>query len=316
MQRLHARCEIALRTKDSADKKAVMIGGSAVAGGYAGPAQDAPPASSAIRTSPSRTWRCSATSTTSSSPTACCIGATAWMMRHVRPCASCGRADGSSIPTTLLDFAPERRPIGAAVLGVLGWSAVSSSRIEPRRRVGTSGRTMPWSPGSSAERPRSRRHSRRRVATRKRQTAAITRFKPRPAKFGVAAMMRNEAPYLLEWIALLPAARLRADHDLRQPEQRCLGPDTPSAARPGGIINAIYWNDRPRKQAEPTNNAVRRLRPFVEWCLFADLDEFLLLDPDLTLDDLLPKEPGHQRPSPFRGACIGSAGHAQSLHRR
>jgi hypothetical protein len=29
----------------------------------------------------------------------------------------------------------------------------------------------------------------------------------------------------------------------------------------------------------------------VEWCLFADLDEFLMLDPGLSLEDILPREP-------------------------
>ena len=33
------------------------------------------------------------------------------------------------------------------------------------------------------------------------------------------------------------------------------------------------------------------MRPFVEWCLFADLDEFLVLDPGLTLEDILPATP-------------------------
>src|SRR5262249_54002744 len=51
------------------------------------------------------------------------------------------------------------------------------------------------------------------------------------------------------------------------------------------------WRDRPNKQNRAYNHAARRLRPFVEWCLFIDLDEFLVLDPGVSLDDILPKDP-------------------------
>ena len=53
-----------------------------------------------------------------------------------------------------------------------------------------------------------------------------------------------------------------------------------------GIINAKFWTDRPTKQRRAYTNAIRKLRPFVEWCLFADFDEFLILDPGLSRGDL------------------------------
>lgn len=116
------------------------------------------------------------------------------------------------------------------------------------------------------------------------------RFLPRPAKFGVVAAVRNEAPYLLEWIAhyrLLGFDQITIyDNQSNDASSRILGPL--SAAR---VINAVYWTDQPHKQERAYDNARRRLSPFVEWCLFVDLDEFLVLDPGFSLDDILPKQP-------------------------
>jgi hypothetical protein len=126
------------------------------------------------------------------------------------------------------------------------------------------------------------------IATRKARRPWY-RFRPRPAKFGVVTMMRNEAPYLLEWIAyhrLLGFGQITIyDNESNDASPRILGP----LAR-AGIINAVYWRDRPTKQDRAFTHAGRRLRRLVEWCLFIDLDEFLVLKPGLSLDDLLPKE--------------------------
>jgi len=124
-----------------------------------------------------------------------------------------------------------------------------------------------------------------RVARRRRY-----RLKPRPAKFGVAAIARNEAPYLLEWIAyhrLLGFGQITIyDNNSNDASARML-----AALSKAGIINAVFWKDRKRKQARAYEHAGRKLRRFVEWCLFIDLDEFLVVDPSLDLDDLVPKDP-------------------------
>ena len=124
-----------------------------------------------------------------------------------------------------------------------------------------------------------------RVAKRRRY-----RFKPRRARFGVATMARNEGPYLLEWIAyyrVLGFGQITIyDNSSNDASGRML-----EALSAAGIINAVLWKDRPRKQAKAYEHAGRRLRRFVEWCLFIDMDEFLVLDPSLTLDDLVPKDP-------------------------
>jgi hypothetical protein len=115
-------------------------------------------------------------------------------------------------------------------------------------------------------------------------------FKARAARFGVTAIVRNEAPYLLQWIAhyrMLGFGQITIyDNGSNDGSSRILGP----LAR-AGIINAVYWRDRAKKQVRAYDNAIGRLRPFVEWCLFADLDEFLVLDPGLTLDGILPADP-------------------------
>jgi SAM-dependent methyltransferase len=117
------------------------------------------------------------------------------------------------------------------------------------------------------------------------------RFRPRPAKFGLVAIVRNEAPYLLQWIAhyrMLGFEQITIyDNESNDGTARILAP----LAR-AGIVNARYWPDRPNRQRAAYDNALRRLRPWVEWCLFADLDEFLVLDPGLRLDDILPADPG------------------------
>jgi len=124
-----------------------------------------------------------------------------------------------------------------------------------------------------------------RAATRKRY-----RFRPAKAKFGLAAIIRCEAPYLLQWIAhyrVLGFEQITIyDHQSNDGTSRILAP-----LAHAGIIDAVYWKDRKDRQRRAYNNALRRLRDHVEWCLFADPDEFLVLDPGLTLDDLLPASP-------------------------
>ena len=116
------------------------------------------------------------------------------------------------------------------------------------------------------------------------------RFRPRAAKFGVTAMLRNEAPYLLEWIAyyrVLGFGQITLyDNNSNDASSRIL-----SRLSQAGVINAVFWPDRRKKQTRAYNHATRRLRPFVEWSLFADLDEFLVLEPGRSLDDLLPRDP-------------------------
>jgi len=116
------------------------------------------------------------------------------------------------------------------------------------------------------------------------------RFRPQSARFGVCAIVRNEAPYLLEWIAhyrVLGFERIVIyDNQSNDSSARILG-----ALSEARIVDAVYWRDRDERQVRAYNDAARRLRPFVEWCLFADLDEFLVLDDGLTLEDLLPKDP-------------------------
>lgn len=103
-------------------------------------------------------------------------------------------------------------------------------------------------------------------------------------------MMRNEAPYLLEWIAhyrVLGFDQITIyDNESNDASAKILAP-----LAKAGLINAVFWRDRPIKQHKAYNHAVRRLRPFVEWCLFVDLDEFLVIDPGLSLQDILPKDP-------------------------
>ena len=116
------------------------------------------------------------------------------------------------------------------------------------------------------------------------------RFRPAKAKFGLTAIIRCEAPYLIQWIAhhrVLGFEQITIyDHESNDGTSRILAP-----LAQAGIISAVYWKDRAARQHRAYDNALRRLRNHVEWCLFADPDEFLVLDPGLTLDELLPTSP-------------------------
>jgi SAM-dependent methyltransferase len=116
--------------------------------------------------------------------------------------------------------------------------------------------------------------------------------KPKNARFGVVACARNEAPYLLEWIAhyrVLGFEQITIyDNESNDASFDILEPLSKS-----GSINAIYWRPEANqnKQVSAYNDAVRRLRDSCEWCLFVDLDEFLLLDEGFSLSDILPRDP-------------------------
>ncbi|WP_119301312.1 glycosyltransferase family 2 protein [Dongia deserti] len=131
------------------------------------------------------------------------------------------------------------------------------------------------------------------VATRK----ARRRWYAPPARlpstrFGVVAMARNEAPYLLEWIAhyrLLGFSSITIyDNESNDASWRILAP-----LAKAGIINAIHWRNPPgqNKQRSAYNDARVRLCNSLDWCLFVDLDEFLVLKEGATLEDLRPQDP-------------------------
>jgi len=143
---------------------------------------------------------------------------------------------------------------------------------------------------------------------------AVRRRYPRPrrersSRFGVVATARNEAPYLLEWIAHYRVVGFERiviyDNQSNDDSWRILKP-----LAKAGVIDAVYWRNRPKqhKQQSAYNHALLRLRDSIEWCLFADLDEFLVLRADTTLNDVLPKDPSVSAIAiPWR--IFGSAGH-------
>jgi SAM-dependent methyltransferase len=186
----------------------------------------------------------------------------------------------------------------ASILDIRSMSPVNRLTLAPRglstlfpytvnAAAGSWRTAVSWIAGQKAENAPNITPS---VATRVARRS-FYRFRPQPAKFGVMTMIRNEAPYLLEWIAHYRALGFGQitiyDNGSNDDSPRML-----LALSKAGIINGQFWRDRPRsKQSKAYTHALRRLWPFVEWCLFIDLDEFLVLDPGLSLDDLLPTDP-------------------------
>lgn len=115
---------------------------------------------------------------------------------------------------------------------------------------------------------------------------------PVGAKLGLVGIVRNEAPYLIEWIAHHRALGFDRiviyDNNSNDASWRIL-----RRLAKAGEIDAVYWHvgSHVHKQASAYNHALARLRDGPEWCLFADLDEFLMLDDGVSIDAILPSDP-------------------------
>lgn len=130
------------------------------------------------------------------------------------------------------------------------------------------------------------------VQTRERQRRWYPRGrKPVKGRVGVVAIARNEAPYLLEWIAHYRVLGFEHvvvyDNDSNDASARILAP-----LAKAGVIDATYWHVRPgvHKQESAYRHALGKLRDRVDWCLVVDLDEFLMLDDGMTIEDILPTD--------------------------
>jgi len=129
------------------------------------------------------------------------------------------------------------------------------------------------------------------------------------SRLGVLASARNEAPYLLEWIAhyrVLGFDRIIIyDNDSNDASWRILQP-----LAKAGEIEAVFWRVRAGKNKQRTayNHALARLRQHLEWCLVIDLDEFLVLDEGVAIADILPAGPEIGAVA-FPWRLFGSGGH-------
>jgi SAM-dependent methyltransferase len=131
------------------------------------------------------------------------------------------------------------------------------------------------------------------VHTRQRQRRWYPAVRaPANARLGVVAIARNEAPYLLEWIAHYRTLGFEHiaiyDNDSNDASTRILMP-----LAKAGVIDATYWHVRPgiHKQEAAYRHALTRLRNRIDWCLIVDLDEFLVLNDGMTVADILPADP-------------------------
>lgn len=104
------------------------------------------------------------------------------------------------------------------------------------------------------------------------------RERPKPHYLTICAIVRNEGPYLLEWIAYHRAVGvdhfLIFDNESTDGSLRML-----SSLRAAGIIDLLPWPSAAfpeNRQAAAYMGAMFRLRDVTEWIAFIDLDEFLV----------------------------------------
>ena len=130
-----------------------------------------------------------------------------------------------------------------------------------------------------------------------------------PVRLGLIACARNEAPYLLEWVAyhrLLGFQHITIyDNESNDATHAILGPLSRA-----GEVNAVYWSspENDNKQTSAYTDATKALKEHVEWAAFIDLDEFILLADGFRLESLIPVDPTVSAVGvPWR--MFGSAGH-------
>lgn len=213
--------------------------------------------------------------------------------------------------TSILDFTiglpPDPRRWSGAALGRLFGDGTTS-----QSNGGAAGSVSSWVMGRKAEASGTTIPTVETIARKRRWYPRVRR--PAKAKLGVVAIARNEAPYLLEWIAhyrVLGFERIVIyDNDSNDASWRIL-----SRLAKAGEIEAVYWHVRPgvHKHESAYGHAMAMLYDRLEWCLVVDLDEFLVLDEGVTIDQLLPADPAVGAMA-FPWRVLGSAGHERRAH--
>lgn len=130
------------------------------------------------------------------------------------------------------------------------------------------------------------------------------------ASVTLCAIVRDEAAYILEWIAwnkLLGFDPI-VIYDNESADD---GPALLAALQAAGEIVVRPWPDRPGAQAQLPAYRDAIARCATEWIAFLDADEFLVLRRHSRLPDLLAAVPGECAAIAFNQRVFGSSGHAR-----
>ena len=109
-------------------------------------------------------------------------------------------------------------------------------------------------------------------------------------KVVIVITVKNEAPYLLEWIAYHRA--IGVDHFLiYNNDSTDTTPNILQSLEKAGIITYVEWPSQPNgnNQREAYRDACKRLDGQCEWVAFIDADEFIVLTQDEDLPSFLSK---------------------------
>jgi glycosyltransferase involved in cell wall biosynthesis len=134
-------------------------------------------------------------------------------------------------------------------------------------------------------------------------------------RVAVCAIMKNEAPYVAEWVAhhrLLGFDRILVyDNDSTDGTTSIL-----SDLRERGVIETIPWPSGAREnpQTAAYQDGLETLRDDVDWLLFADADEFLVLKQHETVWEFTEGFTQHVGRIVVNWRCFGSSGRTVPGH--
>jgi hypothetical protein len=130
---------------------------------------------------------------------------------------------------------------------------------------------------------------------------------PAPRTVTVCAIMKDEGPYILEWVAFQKIIGVNEiiifDNETRDGSETVLR----SLARAGEII-CVPWPDRPGASPQTTAYKEAMTRVRTEWVCFIDTDEFINLHKHDSIQDFLDSFPADVSAIAFNWRVFGSSG--------
>lgn len=115
----------------------------------------------------------------------------------------------------------------------------------------------------------------------------------KPERVGVVLIVKNEASYLLEWVAHYRVLGFN-DIFIYDNGSTDATPRVLAALERKEIIHHVSWPDKPHvnRQVSAYDDAISRFGHFLDWVAFFDSDEFLVLHLDADIQEFLRRYSG------------------------